>query len=173
MIDELQQALKEYQASWQKLVSNRNDQDFFRQLKPTAVAWKMVDLADFNRRFDELRDFCDQIHLGWVNERWLATLHLKSARLSWQISVVKLMQRRPGSTDAVGLDHVDWLMPAKRDGRAILQGEQDLKWSEEKNGSYSNWLSVWFADTEAKLRTGTTLGVCAAELQEVEKIIME
>lgn len=71
-----------------------------------AVVWKMADAAELQRRFDELRDRCDQIHFGWLNERWLVTMHLKDSSLSKGISIVKLMQRRPGSEDAVGLDHI-------------------------------------------------------------------
>ncbi len=159
MIKELNQALKDYQAKWQKLINERHNQQFFENLRPTAVGWKVKDLADLDRSFTQLRDLCDQIHWGWLNERWLITLHLKSSTLKWNIQVIKLMQRRPSSTDAVGLDHVDLLMPKSADAKAILANEPKLKWTEEKNGDKCKWLSIWF-DYEAKLRQDTVIEVC-------------
>lgn len=167
MIRELSQALLNYQTAWQALVGERQDQAFFKALKPTAVAWKTVDIADFDRRFAILRDLCDQIHFGWIDERWLVTLHLREtaaqdAALPWNIRVIKLMQRRPGSKDAVGLDHVDFSSPNVN--KAHLSAEPNLKWTEEASGDRCKWLSVWFAGTEAKLRTATVLQVCADEM---------
>jgi hypothetical protein len=76
------------------------------------------------------------------------------------------MQRRPGSTDAVGLDHIDFMDMEETNTKAVLADESDLKWTEEKNG-LCQWTSVWFDGTEAKLRTGTVVDVCIDELEEV------
>jgi len=111
MIDKLNQAIEMYQAGWQGFAKSRVQVAFFEDQRPTAAAWKMADAAELHQCFDELRDLCDQVHFGWVNERWLITMHLKSAPLAWDISVIKLMQRRPGSSDAVGLDHIDFIAP--------------------------------------------------------------
>ena len=146
MIDELHGSLKQYEQKWQRLLADRKDKDFFFGLKPTAVAWKVVDIDDFNRRFMELRDHCDQIHYGWVNDRWLVTLHLKDIVLPWKIEIVKLFQRRPGSTDATGLDHVDFLVPTGDDAKATVTDEA-IQWTEEMNGAHCKWISVWFEGT--------------------------
>lgn len=168
MLDELESALEQYRQAWKALGESRRDVSFFASLKPMAVAWKTTDLADFDRRFAELRDASDQIHLGWLDGRWLATFRLKDRTLPWNIRIVKLMQRRPGSTDAAGLDHVDFLAPYNADLRAILKAEPSLRATEEA-GDYAAWWSVWFNDTEAKLRMPgkTTLDACIAELEEV------
>ncbi|HUS26281.1 MAG TPA: hypothetical protein VMY99_02965 [Nevskiaceae bacterium] len=171
MIDELQAAIKEYQTKWQGLMSGRKDRAFFESLRPTAAGWKTTDLADFEQRYTALRDISDQIHLGWVNERWLATFHLKDDALPWGLTTVKLMQRRPGSTDAVGLDHMDFLLEKDTDVKAVLQAEPNLKWNEEKNGDHCKWLSVWFNGSEAKLRADTVWDVCVAEMKEVRATI--
>ncbi|HEV7454070.1 MAG TPA: hypothetical protein VGO07_02315 [Candidatus Saccharimonadales bacterium] len=172
MFEELNQAIEAYRAKWEALAAARNDKKLFEDLLPTSAAWKTEDLADFNRRSLELRDISDHVHIGWINERWLATFHLRSDQLAWGIQVVKLMQRRPGSADATGLDHIDFLLPDGVDGKAALQGEPDLKWTEEKNGKVCKWLSIWFDGTEAKLRTDTTLDVCARELQAVSEQVV-
>jgi hypothetical protein len=172
MIDELNKALKDYQVKWETLVATRSDKPFFEGLKTTAVAWKTTDLAEFDRIFAELREKCDQIHLGWINERWLGTLHLREGELEGGVKIIKLMQRRPGSTDDVGLDHVDFYSPQVKGAEGILKDEPDLKWTPENNG-HCNWISIWFDNTEAKLRTGTTIDVCIKELEEINKQIID
>lgn len=166
MLDELSMAIKSYQTKWEALVAARSDQRFFAAFQPTAVGWKTEDLADFDRRFAVLRELSDQIHLGWVNERWLATLHLKDTALPGDIRIVKLMQRRPGSTDATGLDHLDFLLSDDTDAKEVLMAEADLQWTEEKNGEHCKWLSIWFAGNEAKLRRDTVLDVCIDEMHD-------
>jgi hypothetical protein len=171
MIDELNQAVEEYQKKWRAFLAARSNKTFFEGLQPTSVGWKTTDLADFDQRFAELREQADQIHIGWINERWLATLHLRGTTISGGIQLVKLMQRRPGSSDATGLDHVDFYSSEVANAGSVLTAEPNLKWSHEENG-LCKWTSLWFAGTEAKLRTGTTLDVCVAELQEVNRHIL-
>lgn len=172
MFEELDRAIEKYRTEWQKLVENAHDKDFFLQPKPTSVGWKVEDLADFDTRFAALRDHAEQIHFGWVNERWIVTLYMKKP-LPWGLRAVKLMQRRPGSTDAIGLDHVDFLIPKNVDAKLKLQAEPNLEWSEEKNGAHCKWLSVWFAGSEAKLRSDTVLQVCANEMLEYQEKLLE
>lgn len=168
MIDELSTAITDYKTKWEALVAERSDRVFFESLKPTSVAWKTEDLADYDARMAELRDLCDQIYVVWMNERWIAKLHLKEGVLPWNLRVIKLMQRRPGSTDTVGLDHVDFY--TTKEVEPILKKESNLKWNFEKNSC--QWHSVWFAAGEAKLRNDTICGVCANELLETEKEIL-
>ncbi len=172
MKNELNQAIEEYRRNWQSLVKGRRNRTFFEKQKPTAVAWKMADAEELHVRFNELRDSCDQIHFGWVNDRWLVTMHLKDAALAWDISVVKLMQRRPGSSDAVGLDHIDFYCTENDAVATVLHAEDDLKWNEERNGEHCKWISVWFAGSEAKLRTDTVLAPCIAEMQDIERMLI-
>lgn len=173
MIEELNTAIDIYVAKWKKLLAGRRNKRFFEQLKPTAIGWKTVDFADFQARFHELRDQCDQIHMGWLNERWLATMHLKDGKkLGLGIEIIKLMQRRPGSSDATKLDHVDFLIPENVDAPPILAAESGLNWTDEENGKFCKWISIWFDDTEAKLRTDTTVSVAIAELQAIDKKVM-
>jgi hypothetical protein len=170
MFDELNRSIDEFMAKWQSLVGQRKNKDFFDRLKPTAVGWKVTDLAEFDRLFNQWREACDQIHVSRKNERWLATLHLKESTLHGDISVIKLMQRRPNSTDAVGLDHLDLMDMEETNTKAVLAEEVDIKWTDEENG-LCVWTSIWFDGTEAKLREGTVLDVSIAELHEVNNKI--
>lgn len=170
MIDELQRAIHNYRHKWQMLVAERRDRQFFEDLRPTAVAWKTKDLADYTVRLAELRGVSDQIFEAWMNERWIATVYLRSALLPLQLRVIKIMQRRPGSTDAVGLDHLDFYTPHGERIEPTLSAEHDLQWNYEKNNAA--WYSVWFAGGEAKLRSDTVCGVCAQEILDTQKEVL-
>jgi hypothetical protein len=173
MLDEYNNAIEAYHQKWHKLVDGRKDKAFFKSLQPTSIGWKTADRAEFNERALVLRDLSDQVHYGWVNERWLATFHLKGLPLTGDIALIKLMQRRPGSTDAVGLDHIDYFIPTQDDIKPLLDAEPNLQWTEERNGDNCRWISLWFDKTEAKLRRDTVLEVCAKELRDVEAQILK
>lgn len=169
MIEELQTEIGKYWNKWEKLGI---DHPFLVSVRPTSVAWKTKDLADFDVRFAELRELCDQVHVASINDRWIATMHLKPFELPHGLEVIKLMQRRPGSTDATGLDHLDFLI--RGDGAIKKQLEtSNLKWSEEMNGDHCKWLSIWFDGTEAKLRSNTVIETCIDELREVDRSLID
>ncbi|HSX16443.1 MAG TPA: hypothetical protein VLF40_06650 [Candidatus Saccharimonadales bacterium] len=169
MLDELDKALETYGQSWQKLVDNRTNRGFFEGLKPVAVGWKVADRAEYDRLVAELHDQADKIIETWMNGRWVAKLHLKDAKLANGAELVKVLQRRPGSTDAVGLDHVDFFSPEVAGAEPILKQETDLKWTWESNDVIAgyDWISVWFDGTEAKLKSDTVLDIIQAELKEL------
>ena len=174
MIDELNQALETYQVKWRALVDDRHNKAFFEKLKPTAVGWKVTDRTEYDKLLAELRAHCDQIFDVWMNGRWIAKMHLRDKSLSGGIEVIKLMERRPGSTDAVGLDHVDFYGADVAHADEILAQESGITWTHETNDimpDYS-WTSVWFDNTEAKLRTYTVLDVCIAEMQRTRAHII-
>jgi hypothetical protein len=172
MIDKLNVAVKDYKSKWKKLIDDAENKEFLENQKPTAVALKVTDLNELLGCFNELRDICDQIHWGWVNERWLLTMHLKDKDLEWEISIIKLMQRRPGTDDPVGLDHIDFWN--KENGRAEeFLDKSNLNWTKEQNSTHCKWTSIWFANTEAKLRTDTVLDPCIAELKDTKAKILE
>ena len=51
---------------------------------------------------------------------------------------------------------------------SVLKSEPNLKWTKERNNNRCKWLSIWFAGTEAKLRTDTVIEVCIREMQETD-----
>lgn len=170
MLSELDGCINDYLKKWERFVQERKDPAFFGGLKPTAVGWKTEDFEDFDHRLAQLKGACNQLHLGWVNERWLATLYLKDV-LAGGVRIIKLMQRRPGSTDEVGLDHVDFA--ADTDSlMAFLRQEPEVKWTEERNGDHCHWTSIWFAGTEAKFRPDTVLATAALELGVADRRIV-
>lgn len=173
MIEKLQDAIQTYMVAWQATAAATRKKDFFTTLQPTAVAWKTADLPDFDKCMLELRTHADHIHIAWINERWLATIHLKANVLPENIRIVKLMQRRPGSGDAVGLDHVDFYSNVSTDElKETVAAEASLTWTEEHNGDHCKWLSIWFNNTEAKLRTDTVVDICIEELRDIRQQLL-
>lgn len=173
MFNDLNTALDEYFGKWRALIGARQDErnkEFFDRLKATAVGWKVADFDEYARLLQEWRGACDIIVEKWMNERWVAKLHLKDTTLSGGIEIIKLMQRRPGSEDQPGLDHVDFLCMEETNAKAILEEENDIRWTEEENGN-CEWTSLWFDGTEAKLRSATVLDVVRQDLLEVNNKI--
>lgn len=166
MIDDFNLSIKDYVAKWQDFISQRSNKPFFEDLKITAACWKADDLADHDRRVNELRDLAEHIHSAWLNGRWLTTIYLREP-LEQGIKIAKIYQKRPNSSDPSGLDHLDFYAP--QIDETVLSAEPNLKWSHESNNEFCNWISIWFNDTEAKLRTNTTLDTCAAELTHASK----
>ena len=169
MINDFNSKLNDYLANWNKLISDRQNKPFFQELKPVAIGWKVADLTEYRRLYDELRDQCDRIVETWMNGRWIAKMHLKDDKLEGSIEIIKLMQRRPGSDDALGLDHVDFYSPAVSGAEAVLKQEKDLKWTHESNDVVDNyaWISVWFEGGEAKLKNGTVVDIVIEELKQI------
>jgi len=174
MFGPLNEALEAFQKKWQRLVDARSDKQFFAALKPLAVGWKTEDLKEFDHLFKQFRSVSSMAHLGWINGRWVATFVLRdTTQLIWKVPMVKLMQRRPGSTDPVGLDHIDFYDTEQRGYEKVLLHEPGLKWSHEDNGEFCKWISIWFDGTEAKLRTDTTLDVGMAEMRAAKERILD
>ena len=173
MIDDLNTALGDYFSRWHDLCRGRKDTLFFDNLKPVALGWKVQNRDEYDRILTELHDKADKIIETWMNERWIAKVHLKDEKLTGNIELVKIMLRRPGSTDAVGLDHLDFYAPEFSRAEQVLQAETDLRWSWESNDVIEgyDWLSVWFDHTEAKIKSDTVLDIVAAELQDLSKRI--
>ena len=103
---------------------------------------------------------------NWWDGRWIAMLHLRDIKLAEGIEVVKLMQRRPSSTDKTGIDHIDFYSPKVLNADGILRHEPRLNWSHEVGG-LTKWISIWFAHTEAKLRTHTVVDSCMRDLSAI------
>lgn len=171
MFDEVNSVVDAYQSKWSALIAKRKNKEFFERLTPIALGWKVADVAEYDRLLLEWRGACDHIEQTWLNDRWIATLHLKDSKLHQDIELIKLMQRRPDASDTLGLDHVDFYDTEVLNTTTVLAEEADLKWTEEENG-ICKWVSVWFDGTEAKLRASTTLDVITQELHDLNRAIL-
>lgn len=169
MVDEINQAVNGYGKQWAALIEERQDKDYFKKLKPVAVGWKVADQTEYQTVYQQLRPLCDRIVETWMNGRWIAKMHLRDTTLERSIEIIKLMERRPDSDDALGLDHVDFYHPDVEQAEEVLANEKDLKWSHESNDVVDNydWISIWFDGNEAKLKAQTVIDIVTVELQEI------
>lgn len=173
MLEQIEDELEVYNQKWQSVVTKRTNKAFFESLKAVALGWKVADKASYTEALAALHDQADKIIETWMNERWVAKVHLKDQTVGGGISIIKIMERRPGSEDALGLDHVDFYSSDVTRGEEILKAEPDLKWTRENNDIIAgyDWLSVWFEGTEAKLKSDTVLDIIGLELQELNQRI--
>lgn len=169
MFDEVNQAVNEYMDKWHGFVAERKNKDFFERLKPTAVAWKVADLAEYDNLLREWRSEADRVIETWMNGRWIALLELRDSKLPGGIQILELMQRRPEGQDATGLTHVDFMDMEETNTKAILE-EEGVDWGDGQNGS-AIWTFINFEGGEAKLRRGTVLDVVIGELDETNNKI--
>ena len=174
MLDQINTALQNYFTQWQAVQGARTDETFFAALKPVALGWKTQDRAEYDRIYAELHDDCDHISEVWMNGRWIAKIHLRDQQVEGGIKIIKLMERRPESTDATGLDHVDFYTEATDNGRLVLAAEPNLKWTEETNDVLDDytWISIWFGETEAKLKHSTVINNVIRELEIINQQII-
>lgn len=150
MVGELIAQYQVFQQKWQKLLQTSAHPEFYAALKPIAIGWKVANVGDFDAAIPELRAISDRVHFSLLDERWLGAFHPRDPILPDGICHVKLMQRRPHSKDALGFDHVDFLLPDDIDIEALLRDET-FSWQREQ-GDLCEWISIRFDNTEAKLR---------------------
>lgn len=175
MLEDINEAVKFYQDKWKAMAKDRTEPEFFTGLKPTAVGWKVKDRAEYDELVSVLHDQCSQLVETWINGRWIAKLVLRDKELDGGIRIIKVMERRPDSTDAVGLDHVDFYAADIAKADQIIRNEQDLKCTTEFNDATDDytWLSIWFEGTEAKIKPYTVLDTLAEELQAINTHIKD
>ena len=173
MLSEIDAAVETYMQSWRKLQASAQNKSFFASLKPVAVGWKVADSEEYKKLYDACHAQCDKTIETWMNERWIAKLHLKDTTLSEGITILKLMQRRPGSSDALGIDHVDFYNADGQSIEQVLKDEPEIHWTWETNDVVDDyrWISVWFSGTEAKVRNSTVLDTVIEELDQLNNDI--
>lgn len=170
MLNEVTQALTLYDAAWQQLIKSTKNSSFFQALKPVAIGWKVDSYKQYKQAYQQLIENCDLATEVWMNGRWVAKLHLNDKTVGSDVQLVKILQRRPGSKDKIGLDHLDFYHQQTMDEVAkILAAEPGIKWTVENNDIVSGyeWHSIWFNGGEAKLRNATVLDVLQAELSQL------
>ncbi len=174
MWEDIQTAVEQYNAKWRAFVSERQDRMFFEELRPVAVGWKVATEDEYKAACDELQGRADLVIQTWMNGRWIAKVHLRDDRLDGGIQIIKIMQRRPGSEDALGLDHIDFYGPRAGEIKDVLTRDNAVEWTVESNDHIAdyNWVSVWFSGYEAKIKDYTVLRTISGELISLEEKII-
>lgn len=168
----LSQSLDKYFLKWDEYVARMGLYSIAEKMRPTAVGWKVADRADYRRAFSVLDSFATQMHSITVGDRKIATVVL-SKPLGRGISVIKIIERREGSRDAVGLDHVDFYLPFL-EGLAEMLERGEANWRKQGNSKYER-LSVRFGPEslfEAKISDHTVLNIAAEEINHASKVVL-
>ncbi|HUD05837.1 MAG TPA: hypothetical protein VMR18_02920 [Candidatus Saccharimonadales bacterium] len=153
---------KSYFRKWDSLVGKSP----FAEFQPVAIGWKAKDINQFNAILTNLfkDNLLTQCHVGFVDKRYIAAAVFKNP-LYRSICILKLMQRRPGSADPVGLDHVDFYAKDLAAVGKKLQKSNFGSVTNESNESH-NWVSLRFSGTEVKFVDHTVLDVGVKEMRE-------
>lgn len=172
MSAEYGQAIDSYLATWHELTAMQED-SLLADLRPTAIGWKVADANEFDERYAALLGGSEQVYVERLNDRLIAKMLLGKQAALRGVRIVKIMQRRPGSPDATGLDHVDFYCPDMKLAETVL-GQSDLRWTHESNGPNHPWISIWFGGTqaqpmEAKLMDHTVLEVASKNLHDANR----
>ncbi len=168
----LSQSLDKYFLKWDEYVARMGLYSIAEKMRPVAVGWKVGSRAEYRRAMSVLDNFAVQIHSVTVGKRKIATVVLTEP-LARGITVIKVIERREGSRDAVGLDHVDLYLPIV-DGIAEMLERGEANWRRQGNDKYKR-LSVRFGPEslyEAKIIDHTVLEIAADELVYASKKIL-
>lgn len=165
----LSASLDKYFAKWDEYVARMGLYAIAEKMKPVAVGWKVADRMDYRRTLGILENYSQQLHTITINKRKYGTVVLEEPLIRG-ISIIKLIERRPGSRDALGLDHVDFYLPLI-EGIAEMLERGEANWRRQGSETYKR-LSVRFGPEslyEAKIIDHTILEICADELEGASK----
>lgn len=165
-LNDLDNKSKQYWQLWDEFRKENNLPD----LKPSTVAFKAQNIEEFNQILGSLleTDVVNQCHIGFVDKRYIASIVLRKPVFFKDVKIIKLMQRRPNSTDPVGLDHMDFYINNLKEMENVLKKNDVKGWGYESNESH-RWISLRFNGIEAKFVDHLVLDVCVKELKNVTK----
>lgn len=166
-------ALQRHKRAWQELMYEYELDDFATYATPTTVSWKVADKGQLYADLGLIAKETEQVHIGTVNERFIASalLHEPLETTMW---IIKILERRPGSIDKLGLDSVDYLVKDIEQTYSGLR-QAGLRAIKESNDMHS-WLSLRFGENEefeAKFTDHLVLQVAQAELKLSEAAIIK
>lgn len=168
----LSQSLDKYFIKWDEYVARMGMFSIAEKMRPTAVGWRVADRTDYKRAISVLDPFAAQMHSVTVGGRKIATVILTKP-IGRGIKVIKVIERREGSRDVVGLDHVDFYLPFL-EGLAEMLDRGEANWRKQGNKKYEK-LSVRFGPEslfEAKISDHTVLNIAAEELNHASKMLL-
>ncbi|MBA2279253.1 hypothetical protein H0V99_02345 [Candidatus Saccharibacteria bacterium] len=169
----LSQSLEKYFAKWDEYVARMGIYAIAEKMQPVAVGWKVGNRDEYRRTMSVLDNYALQIHTLTVSKRKIATVVLEEP-LARGITTIKVIERRAGANDPVGLDHVDFYLPMI-DGIAEMLERGEANWRRQGSEKYQR-ISVRFGPEslyEAKIIDHTVLDIAADELVHASKKLLK
>jgi hypothetical protein len=165
-------SLEEYHAAWHKFITENDLQIFAESATPTTISWKVADKKAMFENLESLASVTEQVHIGTVNGRFIASIVLHEPYRGMQI--IKILERRADSSDPLGLDSIDYLVENPKSASDILGKAKNCVVQKESNDMHE-WLSLRFGESqqfEAKFVDHLVLAVAQKELALREKEIL-
>lgn len=170
-VEPVVKALKEYDKAWKAFLVVYHAEPIGTMARPTTLSWKVADKAELFTCLEDNAAHIEQVHIGTVNDRYIASAALKQPFEG--LPILKILERRPGSTDPLGLDSIDYLIKDKEKVFTLL--EQAGAAIERQHNDVHDWLSLRFGDRkqyEAKFTDHLVLEVAIKELNiSVENLL--
>lgn len=170
--DTLSKMLDAYESAWNEFIDNNHLRAFSQSILPTTVSWKVDGHNSLFDNLEQLADRSEQVHIATVNNRFIATIVLIEPCRDMRL--LKILERRAGSSDPLGLDSLDYLTENLNAVSDQLNGAADCTLQKDHNEMH-NWLSLRFGLTrqfEAKFTDHLVLQVAQKELAQSEKEII-
>ena len=171
--DSLEHLLDAYNTAWRVLVAQNNLRAFAQTALPTTIGWKVEDKKALFGNLELLADKSEQVHIGTVNNRLIATVVLIGPYRGMRL--LKILERRAGSNDPLGLDSIDYLVEKLSSTYELLSRATDGNLVKQHNDHHS-WLSLRFGEArefEAKFTDHLVLSVAQKQLSASEQEIFQ
>ncbi|MDQ3065301.1 MAG: hypothetical protein M3Q36_03465 [bacterium] len=168
----LSQSIEKYFTKWDEYVARMGIFTIAEKMRPIAIGWKVGSRAEYRRIMSVLDNYALQIHSVTVGKQKFASVVLQEP-LARGINIIKVIERRSGSRDAVGLDHIDFYLPMI-EGVAEMLERGEANWRRQGNDTYRR-ISVRFGPEslyEAKIVDHTVLNIAADELNYASQRIL-
>lgn len=158
-------ALGDYRVAWKAFLVVHHLDVLEHVAVPTTLSWKVADKTELFTSLMALGAAVEQTHIGTVNGRFIASAVLHEPYEGF--AIIKLLERRAGSNDPLGLDSIDYLV---KDVEAIYQllKAAGAHVKREHNDMHA-WLSLRFGtrlEYEAKFTDHLVLAVAVKEMEQ-------
>jgi hypothetical protein len=168
----LDHMLDAYDTAWQDFIAANSLQSFIESALATTIGWKVDSQKALFENLEQLAGGSEQMHIGTVNNRFIATVVLiKPFR---EMRLIKILVRRSGSNDPLGLDSIDYLVENLTAVSEQLAKSNSCTLQKDHNDLHS-WLSLRFGtnrEFEAKFTDHLVLEVAQKEMALSEKEIL-
>lgn len=165
--DSLKTSLVNYEKAWKAFVVINHFESIEPSWQRVAISWKVEHKVALFGNLRRIGDQAEQIHIGTINDRFIAMAILKKKYAG--VRMIKLLERRPGSQDPLGLDSVDFRVD-DMDVTYELLKTAGAHVAREHNDVHA-WLSLRFGknhEYEAKFIDHSLVGVAISELETVK-----
>lgn len=162
--DSLKVALAEYQNAWKAFIVINHLEPLEHTMRLVAISWKVEHKVALYGNLRLIGGQAEQVHIGTVNDRFIAMAVLKKEYAGARI--IKLLERRVGSQDPLGLDSLDYQV-ADLDITFDLLKAAGARVEKEENEVHG-WLSLRFGknhEYEAKFIDHSLIDVAVKELE--------